>query len=114
MSESKISERLVLLQKDYGLDLVQELVQIFAKDYSEVLLTLESSLANADFEKVKFCAHRLKSGGANLGATHFAELGHYFEMLGPEIPPEALQEQLLRMKNEYQKALKECQEFLIK
>ncbi len=57
-----------------GVEFLTEVVDVFLADAPALLTSLRSSLERQDTEELRRAAHTLKSNGATLGATAFAEL----------------------------------------
>jgi HPt (histidine-containing phosphotransfer) domain-containing protein len=57
-----------------GDDFLAEVIDTFLADMETLLATLRRALAEGDAAEVRRMAHTLKSNGATLGATEFAEL----------------------------------------
>jgi CheY-like chemotaxis protein len=57
-----------------GDDFLAEVIDTFLADAGMLLATLHRALAEGDAAEVRRMAHTLKSNGATLGATEFAEL----------------------------------------
>jgi HPt (histidine-containing phosphotransfer) domain-containing protein len=62
-----------------GDDFLAEVIDTFLADVETLLATLRRALAEGDAAEVRRMAHTLKSNGATLGATEFAELCRVLE-----------------------------------
>jgi HPt (histidine-containing phosphotransfer) domain-containing protein len=84
------SERFNRLLDDVGIEFIQELFSIFKADYEPLIMDLDQAVQKRDFEKIRFISHRMKSGGANLGANLFAGLCHDLEKIDANVENETL------------------------
>ena len=81
------------LDPDGAMDLIRELIDIFAEDAPQRLADLRKGLAEGLAEDVSAAAHALKGGVANLGLARLAELARQAEHAarnGELAPVEAL------------------------
>jgi len=67
-----------------GTIVMQEMVQIFLKDMSERLETMQQATEENNLQQLKTAAHSLKSLSAQVGALNLSEMSYYLEQV--ELP----------------------------
>lgn len=63
-------------------ELLRELAEVFLSDARDSCALFKEHLSTDNFEQYSREAHRIKSGAANLGATHLTELCQAMETQG--------------------------------
>ena len=84
-----------------GDDFLAEVIDTFLADVGMLLATLRRALDEGDAAEVRRVAHTLKSNGATLGATEFAELCRALEQQAKDGAVEGTDELVERIELEY-------------
>jgi HPt (histidine-containing phosphotransfer) domain-containing protein len=53
--------------------LLAELTELFLQDAVQSVDQMQQAIANTDLQKLRQCAHKMKSGAGNIGAARVAE-----------------------------------------
>lgn len=64
--------------------MVDELIECFLHDTAELLKTMSSAIAQADFSELKTAAHSLKSSSASVGAMNLSALSRELEAIAQQ------------------------------
>lgn len=78
------------LERDYGPQVIREVVQIFIQDYPEKISTLKSAITSGEMERTLFMAHNIRSGCLSLGLVPMTELCEMIESKGKTLSMEKL------------------------
>ena len=84
-----------------GVEFLAEVVDVFLADAPALLTSLRSSLERQDTEELRRAAHTLKSNGATLGATAFAELCRTVEQQAKAGSLDGVSQLVDRIEHEY-------------
>jgi CheY-like chemotaxis protein len=84
-----------------GDEFLSEVIDAFLADGPELVATLRRSLDDGSSEELRRAAHTLKSNGATLGATEFAELCRTLEARAKASELEGAGELVDRVEHEY-------------
>lgn len=92
-------------------NLLYDLIEGFIAEYPEVVTELKSAVKKQDAEKINSIAHKLKGGGANLGAKGFAKVCYQIELRGKENRLDDVEEWVAKMQPVLEETLKYYKEY---
>ena len=79
--DEKALDHIRRLQGPDGTDMLAHVVQVFQRNAQESLHAIHDSISRRDADDLRFLAHKLKSGCANLGAVSMAGMSRDLEEL---------------------------------
>ncbi len=91
-------------------NLVNELIELFARTSATLLTEIEVAISDRNAGKLNTAAHTLKSSAANLGATRVAEKAAVIEAIGNRGTTAESEPHFVTLKNELSIAVLELQE----
>jgi PAS domain S-box-containing protein len=99
--DSQMLERLESELGDGGQEMLVGLIQTFLLDLGEAIERLGEHIKAAEWERIAFEAHRLRSSTANLAAAELSRLCKAMEQCGHSGDPSLAAEILLRLREEF-------------
>jgi CheY-like chemotaxis protein/HPt (histidine-containing phosphotransfer) domain-containing protein len=95
-------DRIRNIRRADGSSILPKTLALFLRTSDESLVDIEAALADEDADRIRFTAHRLKSGCANLGALSMARICRDVEELGREGKTRAVQQLLPGLREQHQ------------
>jgi HPt (histidine-containing phosphotransfer) domain-containing protein len=97
--------------KYYGKQVVCEIIDIFAEEYPDRMISLQKSVADEDFDEIKFNAHSLKGVIVNFMDPEPIELARKLEEMGENKTDVGLTETFEKLRYSTLNLLNELKEY---